>query len=275
MKTLNSVWTRVTVGVLGILALVALAVYAFSPMGVEALVATDVVGEPTYQVRGFGWQGPGGQGNPGDMLSALPSGELSEEEAQSLLYIREEEKLARDVYMTLAEQWNVQIFQNIARSEQRHMDAVKALLDRYGLEDPAEGNEVGQFTNPDLQALYDQLVAQGSQSLADALKVGGAIEEIDILDLEERISQTDNVDIQTVYENLMRGSRNHLRAFTSTLQSVTGETYEPQYLSADAYSAIVNSEMERGHGYSAGNGGHGQGHGHGRGSGRGGRYGRP
>ena len=158
--------------------------------------------------------------------------------------MREEEKLARDVYLTLGDEWTFPIFQNTARSEQTHMDSVKTLLGRYGLDDPAANNEVGVFTNPDLQALYDQLVEQGSQSLGDALKVGAAIEEIDILDLEEYLAQTDRADIQRVYENLLRGSRSHLRAFTSTLEAQTGEIYQPQYLTQEEYDAIAGSGVE-------------------------------
>jgi len=127
------------------------------------------------------------------------------------------------------------------------MEAVKTLIDRYGLADPAT-QDIGVFTNPILQQLYDQLVADGSNSLADALRVGAAIEEIDILDLEERIAQTDKADIQLVYENLMTGSRNHLRAFTSTLGKQTGDIYQPQYLDPIAYEVIVTSPTETGSG---------------------------
>ena len=141
-------------------------------------------------------------------------------------------------------------FQNsdIASSEATHMEAVKTLIDRYNLEDPAAGQDVGVFTNSILQDLYDQLVEEGNRSLSSALRVGAAIEEIDILDLEERIAQTDNEDIRVVYENLTKGSRNHLRSFVKTLQQQTGETYTPQYLSPDAYEAIINSNIERGNG---------------------------
>jgi len=183
-----------------------------------------------------------------DALNQLTTDILSDAEIEGLLYMREEEKLARDVYLTLYEKWGMRIFQNISGSEQTHMDAVKTLLDRYDLEDPAAGTDVGVFTNPTLQELYDQLVDEGSQSLADALRVGAAIEEIDILDLEERIAQTDNSDIQLVYENLMRGSRNHLRAFVSILERQTGEIYQPQYLSQTTYDAIVNTPRENGRG---------------------------
>jgi hypothetical protein len=182
-----------------------------------------------------------------DSPAELPASTLDDAEVEGLLYMREEEKLARDVYLTLYEKWGLPIFQNITNSEQRHMDAVKTLLDRYDIEDPAAGNDVGVFANPALQELYDQLIQQGSQSVADALRVGAAIEEIDILDLEERIAQTDKADIRRVYENLMRGSRNHLRAFASNLDRRAGETYRPQYLSQAAYESIVNTS-ERGMG---------------------------
>lgn len=215
--------------------------------------------------QGSGDQGAGGQGN------SLPaaSGELSAEEAAALTYMREEEKLAHDVYVTLYAQWGLPIFQNISQSEQAHTVAVKTLLDRYGLSDPASG-AVGVFTNSELQVLYTELVTRGSQSLAEALKVGAAIEEIDILDLQARLAQTDNADIQQVFNNLLNGSYNHLRAFVSALQTQTGETYQPQYLSAEAYQAIISASMERG---GNGNGG-GSGQG-GNGGGGGGRGGRP
>ncbi|MCI0643382.1 MAG: DUF2202 domain-containing protein [Chloroflexi bacterium] len=179
-------------------------------------------------------------------LGQIAAGALSAAETEGLLYMREEEKLAQDVYLALYEKWGLPVFQNIANSEATHTEAVKTLLDRYDLADPATGNDVGVFTDASLQGLYDQLVTQGNQSLADALRVGAAIEEIDILDLEERIAQTDKADIQLVYENLMKGSRNHLRSFTSTLKTQTGETYQPQYLDPAAYEAIVNTPLERG-----------------------------
>ncbi len=167
-------------------------------------------------------------------------------EIADLEYMREEEKLARDVYITLYDVWGVRTFQNISRSEQSHMDAILTLLNRYAIADPAVGNGVGEFTNPELQALYDQLIATGSQSLADALKVGGAIEEIDILDLQRAVAETDKADIQRVYASLLNGSTNHLRAFVSTLANQTGEVYEPQYMTPDAYSAIVDGSASNG-----------------------------
>jgi hypothetical protein len=201
------------------------------------------------------------------IASSAQAGILSEAEANALEYMREEEKLANDVYLALYNQWQLPIFQNIASSEQTHTEAIKTLLDRYGLQDPAYG-EAGVFANQTLQDLYDQLVAQGSQSLAEALKVGAAIEEIDILDIEQRIALTNQPDITQVYANLLKGSGNHLSSFVSTLQNQTGEIYQPQYLSQDAYQAIVGNSIERGgpggqggQGGQSGQGGRGRGRG--------------
>jgi hypothetical protein len=144
------------------------------------------------------------------------------------------------VYNVLYATWGSTTFQNIAASEQSHINAIKNLLVVYGLSDPSS-SQAGVFTNPDLQALYDQLIVRGSQSLAEAFKVGGAIEEIDILDLQERLAQMDNTDIQQVFNNLLKGSSNHLRAFVNALSMQTGEVYQPQYMSAEAYQAIVST----------------------------------
>ena len=188
-------------------------------------------------------------------VNSIPAGELSDGEKKDLLFMREEEKLARDVYLTLYKIWGAQIFANIARSEQTHTDAVKMLLEKYGLPDPAAGKDIGEFTNPELQELYNKLVEEGSKSLVDALKVGALIEEKDIIDLKKAINETDNPDIKLVYENLMRGSRNHLRAFVRMLAQ-QGVEYKPQLLSMEEYNEIISSPWETGMG--------GQGGGHGR-----------
>jgi len=186
-------------------------------------------------------------------ISVAATDDISDEEAEGLQFMREEEKLAHDVYVTMVKKWGLPIFNNIAAAEQKHTDAVGTLLDRYDLADPADGSAFGEFTDPNLQELYNQLIRQGNRSAADALKVGLAIEEIDILDLEERLAATDNADIEAVYKNLLAGSENHLRAFARNLKSRTGETYLPQHLSRQSYDAIVNATNARG----GGNGGWG------------------
>ena len=186
---------------------------------------------------------------------------LTNAEIEGLQYMREEEKLAGDVYRFLYETWGSQIFQNIAASEDMHTQAVLDVLNTYGIADPASP-EAGQFNHQDLQALYDELAAIGSQSLEDALTVGTAIEEIDILDLEARLAETENADIRRVYENLLRGSENHLRAFVRVLENQTGITASPTYLPLDRYQAVI--EGRNGMGGGRGNRGAGNGRGQGR-----------
>ena len=176
-----------------------------------------------------------------------PTG-ITDAEKAGLVYMREEEKLAHDVYLALYDLWGLQLFQNIARSEEAHTGAVKRLLDRFIIPDPADQSPPGIFQDQTLQALYDQLVDQGANSLGDSLKVGAVIEEIDILDLQTYLLDTTNPDIRRVYENLLRGSENHLRAFTSTLLQQTGETYVPQYMDLESFKSIVTevSSNQRG-----------------------------
>ena len=116
---------------------------------------------------------------------------------------------------------------------------------RYTLADPAANLADGVFQNQTLQQLYNSLIAQGTLSYIDALKVGCAIEEIDILDLQNALVGIDNQDIIVVYNNLTLGSRNHLRSFVKALTLVV-ITYVPQYLSPEAYLAIISTPIERG-----------------------------
>jgi hypothetical protein len=172
--------------------------------------------------------GYAGAGLAAPDVSTIDADTLSADEAAGLLYMREEEKFAGDVYLAMYEKWGQQIFKNIAASEDTHAAAIAELISAYGLEDPSANLAAGEFTNRDLQVLYDQLVAQGSQSLDEALKVGVRIEELDISDLQARIAQSDDVVIRTVYQNLLAGSNNHLRAFSTTLALTSGEAYQSQ-----------------------------------------------
>ena len=163
---------------------------------------------------------------------------LSEKEADNLRFMREEEKLARDIYNALYAQWDTQVFTNIAASEQKHMDKVKVFLDAYQLPDPAN-SEAGQFNNPVLQDLYDELLAKGSQSKLDAFKVGAMVEEVDIFDLENAIAETDNDELKSMYTQLMLASHNHLRAFSGQIINLEGE-YVAQYMSSEAVATILD-----------------------------------
>jgi hypothetical protein len=175
---------------------------------------------PALAQNGQGF-GNGGQKGAADCLGATTVAsvqDLSAIEEEDILKIREEEKLALDVYRVLYAEWNLRIFDNIAASEQRHFDAIGKLIRRYGLEDPAQA--AGVFTNQDLQALYDELVAQGKMSVLEALQVGVRIEMLDIADLETALQNTAKKDIERVYTNLQNGSYSHLDAFESHIEAI-------------------------------------------------------
>lgn len=174
-------------------------------------------------------------------IASYPLNELTEEEKEWILYMAEEEKLARDVYLAYYDMWGSQVFSNIADSEQTHMDSMALLIDRYGLENPVT-DERGKFTNPDLQAAYDDLVSSGSVSETGAVKNSAYIEELDIMDLDKAIAATDKPDLILVYSNLRSGSENHLRAFIRNL-GVLQPALEPGpvLLPQDEFDRIVGS----------------------------------
>jgi hypothetical protein len=179
-------------------------------------------------------------------LATYPLAALSVTESDGLLFMREEEQLAHDVYAVSATLWpSLPIFTNISASEATHSAALKALLDRYQLVDPLAGLPEGSFHTPAFQTLYDTLVAASRVSLIEALKVGVEIEELDIRDITALRLSVDNADILMVYDNLLKGSRNHLRAYMTLLIQQSG-TYVPQYISQDDFDAIVNSAIESG-----------------------------
>lgn len=182
-----------------------------------------------------------GTGFSAQTLSQYPIGVLTPEEEEWILYMAEEEKLARDVYLNYYDKWGSQVFSNIAGSEQTHMDSMALLIDRYGLENPVN-DERGVFTNQDLQAVYNDLVSSGAVSEIDALKNSAYIEELDIVDLDDAIASTDKQDLILVYNNLRSGSENHLRAFIRNL-GVLQPGFEPGpvILPQDEFDKIVGS----------------------------------
>jgi hypothetical protein len=167
------------------------------------------------------------------------------DEAADLAYMREEEKFARDLYLRFAETWGASPFATIANAEQNHMDAMLRLLRKYRLADPAAGNVVGEFADAELQALYSVLLQRGFTSELEALKVGGLVEEVDLLDLEISMAHTTKTDIRAVYSALACGSRNHLRAFAAEVRAITGQAYVAQSMSQVAVDAILAQPWER------------------------------
>lgn len=168
---------------------------------------------------------------------------VSADENLGLVYMREEEKLARDVYITLYEIYDNNVFNNISKAEQQHMDKVLTLLETYNIEDPALA-EIGVFYNDTLQQLYDDLILLGSESEIAALTIGATIEDLDIRDLDEFSEGLTDPDIINLYNVLNCGSRNHMRAFNFQLNSL-GVTYTPQFITQDKFESIINGEHER------------------------------
>ncbi len=145
---------------------------------------------------------------------------LTSVQKDEVFFLYQEEKVARDVYITLGKLYpGENTFASIQLSEQRHMDSVKGLCDTYGV-DTSEVDEsvVGEFVLPVLQDLYDTCVSMGSESLLDGLKVGKLIEETDIKDITHIIEDFGMpADVITVCENLREGSYNHLDAFNTAI----------------------------------------------------------
>jgi len=173
------------------------------------------------------------------MNSFVTTPELNEEEKVMLNFMKEEEKLARDVYYALAEVWTIPVFTNISKSEERHIAAVMRLVEFYNL-GSTQVKTPGIFEDETFQNLYNQLVEQGKQSIEEAMKVGALIEELDIKDLKEKLEKTKNENITLVFNNLLRGSGNHLRAFNRQLVRY-GIEYKPQFITTEEFDDIINS----------------------------------
>jgi len=161
---------------------------------------------------------PGGNPAAPRTSATLPSAAATPDEIQWLVYMRQEEKLARDFYQFIYERWKARVFERILSSEERHFSAVGLLLARYAVPDPVTTDQPGIFTDAKLASLYKELTAKGALSLKDALEVGVLIEKTDIEDLEKALLVAEKTDIKRVFTNLLNGSYNHLDAFETNLE---------------------------------------------------------
>ncbi len=223
---------------------------------------------------GGGSKGNGnGQNSEGNTTSGLPASVesalnseksmLSEELANTISYMGNEERLAYDVYNKLYSEWGTKQFTNIAtKSEYKHITAVQKLVQKYKMSDdtnftnidlpalgyintPIEDMKAGTYDIAKIQNLYDALVAKGLNSEIDALKVGCMVEVTDIDDLDKylKMAQDSNAtDVEEVFNFLRDGSYNHYWAFNKgltkkgisdgccTLGTVDGVNYcHPEY----------------------------------------------
>lgn len=189
-------------------------------------------------------------------------------EETHMVFMREEEKLARDVYITLGIKYSGTVaFSNIDDSEEQHTATVRDKLAKYNIDDPSTDNTVGVFTGADygdyFTGKYNYLVEWGEKSLIDALYVGAYIEELDMLDIVQcpqiiidthdsiqdsgdcGLDYTDNSDIQRMYDSLLEGSKNHLRSYVGNIEAILGEcSYEPEFLDQEYIDEILGRTCE-------------------------------
>lgn len=200
---------RKTIGTIAASAVSAVVIGVFGGMSMSSATAGTATPTPT----------------PSPCCGAqLPAkaGSLTDQEKKDLAFSREEERMARDLYQAFANKYDqARPFSNIVRSEQQHFAATGMLLQRYGLADPSAGKKAGTYADAELQKLYDGWLAQGGKSLAEAYKVGVALEKRDIADLSQQVARTKAADVKQVYGNLLKASEQHLRAYTAATQGRT------------------------------------------------------
>lgn len=217
-------------------------------MNSSFLIRTAAIGAGALALLGGAWTAVASP------VFAPTDGTLSSAVAADLTHMRDEERLARDLYAAIATQYdNAAPFSTITLSEQRHYDSVGVLLTRYGVADPSAGKAPGVYSDPELQKLYDSLWAQAKTSLTDAYAVGVAVENTDIADLKKAMAATDAADIDRVYANLERGSEMHLQSFTDATNGVV-TTHEVGMQRMPNTTATPGAGTGMGNGYGGGNG---------------------
>jgi len=220
---------------------------SFAWIAIIALAITSLaITSPAEAQRRSAMQvGQGCVGGIGALFDEIHPVDLSDSEESAVLSMWEEEKLARDVYLALADIWQLPIFSNIASAEQRHMDLVWKLIETYGIVHSFTDDTPGVFVDDFVTQLYSGFVARGKVSLVEALLVGVEIEDLDLYDLYQILEAAENDHLELVFHNLAKGSRNHLRAFLRALEA-QGGTYVPgAYLDADTFNAILDADMEQ------------------------------
>ena len=203
-----------------------------------------------------------------DAGNAAAANTLDFNEVTHVVFLREEEKLERDVFTILSSMYpESPIFGHIDDIEQGHTDVMKYLLDRFGIEDPNNNDNLGVFTGKAygkyFTESYRYLVGMGSLSELDALYVSAYIEELDLLDIMQcpqtiiesnnRIEKTDqcgmvytrNAEIRNIYHALIEGSKDDLRAYVGAIEAVIGNgAYRAQVLTQAQVDEILRHEPD-------------------------------
>lgn len=188
-------------------------------------------------------------------------------EQTHLVFICEEEKLARDVYRVLARRFpEIDVFADMQESQQHNHCAVLELLRKYRVSIPRVNDNVGVFSwgiyGRYFTEKYLVLTNQGSISPLNALYVGAFMEELNIqeitrcpkvvIDVSNGIGEisacgmryTDNPDVLRVYGMLLEESRRHLRELASAIEEQTGDgKYQAQVLQQKEVDEILSRQQ--------------------------------
>jgi hypothetical protein len=194
----------------------------------------EVSSAPLLPVAGEAQEAP-----PGPPRS--PNAPLGESDRRTLLYVSEQEKLARDLYASLSETWRLDVFHTTSGSEDIHADALRTLLARYRLPDPSQGLGRGEFTSVDLAERYDDLIARGRFSPVEALKAAASVEELEIQDIGSRLRRVQAPELQNVLENVVASDKHHLRSLVVALRRL-GHTYAPSRLPREQFDTILDEQ---------------------------------
>ena len=169
--------------------------------------------------------------------------DLVQEMKDSLTYMKDEERLASDLYLNLYNYYKnysdleIKQLNNIAtNTENDQISIIKSLVKRYDLNssEPQDVNiSRGVYENQVIQDLYDKFYAIGQNSQEEALKVGCMVEVTDINDLDKYISlakESNATDIETAFKALRDGSYHNYWTFDQTLKNlgVTDGCYDEE-----------------------------------------------
>ena len=180
----------------------------------------DDAGQITLKSVTFGEMGRLGEQAQTTDLAAPTDGATvySDEAIEDLKFMIEEEKLAGDIYDAFYDAYGLKIFDNIGESEDQHFEAIADYATKIGVDvDSFVFLPAGEYENPELQALYDTLLAQGLESVTAALEVGVVIEEKDLVDIAIAVDSVEDTVLADIYQNLLDGSYSHLAAFDALL----------------------------------------------------------
>jgi hypothetical protein len=174
------------------------------------------------------------------ILAARSQTVISDKDKSSLIYFREEQKLAADAFASYFEIWENKLFFNAEVNEKGHIKKVISLLEYYEIEDPAGDNEKGKFINDSIKNEYFNIVSFGRQSLIHAYLGSAELAEKDIFETGNAISETDNEKIIEVYKALKGSSEKYLKIFIGKLKD-NSVVYRPKYLKEEDFNKIVNT----------------------------------